>query len=119
MQFTQVAKALALGRRTKPRWLTIDRVPLHGREGDCACERPFPTWRAAGIKGVRTSPHTLRHSFAKAHVLNGGDAFSLQRMLGHADVSTTQKYVDRDLREVRRQHDAFGPLDRLGDKDGR
>ena len=73
--------------------------------------------RAAGIEGVRTSPHTLRHSFAKAHVLNGGDAFSLQRMLGHADVSTTQKYVDLDLREVRRQHDAFGPLDRLRERD--
>ena len=69
--------------------------------------------RAAGIEGVRTSPHTLRHSFAKAHVLNGGDAFSLQAMLGHADIASTQKYVGLNEREVRRQHDAFGPLDRL------
>lgn len=68
---------------------------------------------AAGIEGVRTSPHTLRHSMAKAHVLNGGDAFSLQVMLGHADISSTQKYVGLNEREVRRQHDAFGPLDRL------
>ena len=75
--------------------------------------------RAAHIEGVRTSPHTLRHGMAKAHVLNGGDAFSLQRILGHADISTTQKYVDLDLREVRRQHDAFGPLDRLGEREGR
>ena len=59
----------------------------------------------------------VRHSFAKAHVLNGGDAFSLQRMLGHADISTTQKYVDLNLREVRRQHDAYGPLDRLGERE--
>ncbi|EQD40379.1 integrase/recombinase, partial [mine drainage metagenome] len=73
--------------------------------------------RDARIEGVRTSPHTLRHSFAKAHVLNGGDAFSLQAMLGHADISTTQKYVGLDLRELRRQHDAFGPLDHIGDGD--
>lgn len=71
--------------------------------------------REAHIDGVRASPHTLRHSFVKAHVLNGGDAFSLQAMLGHADISTTQKYVGLDVRELRRQHDAFGPLDHIGE----
>ncbi|WP_244933533.1 tyrosine-type recombinase/integrase [Neobacillus mesonae] len=43
--------------------------------------------RKAGISNKRVSPHTFRHTGALFYIINGGDPFSLQKILGHSDMS--------------------------------
>jgi len=64
----------------------------------------------AGISGKKLGPHTLRHTFGRQYVVAGGDLVSLQRILGHASISTTRIYADLDLRDVVNQHRRFTPL---------
>ena len=67
----------------------------------------------AGIKGVRCSPHTLRHTAAVRFLRNGGDVFSLQRILGHASLEMTRRYCEMADADVKRAHLMASPVDNL------
>ena len=66
----------------------------------------------AGIPG-RCSPHTLRHTFARAYLVNGGDAFSQQRILGHTTLDMVKRYVALAEGDLVARHRAASPADRL------
>ncbi len=64
----------------------------------------------ADIKGVRCSPHTLRHTFAKLSVMNGAGIFELQKILGHSTMEMVKTYVNLYSSELNERHKEFSPL---------
>ena len=67
----------------------------------------------AGLGNRRVHPHLLRHTFATQFIRNGGDPFTLQRLLGHADLSTTMIYVNLAGRDLQEAQAKASPVDRL------
>ncbi|WP_430154200.1 tyrosine-type recombinase/integrase [Paenibacillus algorifonticola] len=67
----------------------------------------------ARIKGVHVSPHTFGHTFAKMYIMNGGDAFSLQKILGHTSLDIVRMYVNLFGTDISEKHDRHSPIENL------
>ena len=90
--------------------------PARGRSGHLPRERAALLLKrlavSAGLDPARFSPHVLRHAFASHLVDRGADLRSVQEMLGHADIATTEIYTHVEISRLRRLVEAHHPLAR-------
>jgi integrase/recombinase XerD len=94
------------------RWL----FPSHGRKGHLTRQRCGQLLKElavkAGLDPDRLSPHVLRHAFASHLLDHGADLRSVQQMLGHADIATTQIYTHVLSDRLRKLVETAHPLAR-------
>jgi len=104
--YLNLSRPLYAGKRTSPYLFLNHRGGRLSRMGFLKILRQCVA--LSGIKR-RVTPHTLRHSFA-THLLEGGaDLRSVQEMLGHASIVTTQIYTHVDREYLREVHRTFHP----------
>jgi len=72
----------------------------------------------AKLQGVRCSPHTLRHFFAVQYLRNGGDVFTLQKIMGHATLDMVRLYAQMADTDVQARHRLASPMDCMGQLPG-
>jgi len=77
--------------------------------GRLSRQRAWQMVNAASSSVTHASPHTLRHSCATHMVENGADLRTVQTILGHADISTTQIYTHVALDRIKSVHSKFHP----------
>ena len=82
-----------------------------GRLSARSVRRRFRKHLLAAAQQLDVSPHVLRHSFATHLLDRGADLRTVQELLGHASLSSTQIYTHVTLEQLRRQYEAGHPLE--------
>ena len=67
---------------------------------------------------LKTGVHLFRHTFAKKWILNGGDVFRLQKILGHSSMEIVREYVNMFNDDLKKDFDNFNPLEEFHKKSG-
>lgn len=91
-------------------FVTIDNTPITRRQVQ---DRIKHYGKMAGLKHIRVSPHTFRHTFAKMSIMNGANIFALQKILGHTTLEMVKRYVNMFSDEAALQHKKFSPVERF------
>lgn len=89
---------------------TRDGKPLSSNGIKCIIKR---LKTIMNFSDVRLSSHTFRHTFSKQFLLNGGDVFTLQRILRHESLTMTQRYVSIWGTALKEQNQKFNPLNKF------
>ena len=89
-------------------FLTLDGKPLTKNSVKMIFQRIAAK---SGVK--RLHPHLCRHTFATNYLINGGDVFSLQQILGHTTLEMVRRYITLASAQVTVAHRKFSPMDRL------
>lgn len=96
------------GQDIEPLFISEDRKPISYEGLKSAMQRYN---KSRGIN--KTGIHLYRHTFAKMCVMNGMDVFTLQKMLGHADLTTSRNYVEMYSEDLKIRFEDFSPLGNL------
>lgn len=67
--------------------------------------------KRAGVVGPQIHPQAFRHCFAVTYIRRGGDIYRLSRLLGHASITTTQRYLrSMGVDTINEGHQRLSPL---------
>lgn len=86
---------------------SYDGLPMHTRMFDKRLQK------YSRKSGIKVTPYDLRHTFAVLYLRNNGNAFTLQKTMGHADLSMTKRYIGLSLTDLKEQHKKASPLQNI------
>jgi len=111
--YLEVRERFIAGGKKTSQWLFPSRSKSGHLSRDVVARALKDLAVQAGITPSRVSPHVLRHSFASHLLAHGADLRSLQQMLGHADISSTQIYTHVLDERLKRLVESSHPLSHL------
>jgi integrase/recombinase XerD len=94
--------------RTEEVFLSEDGFSLRPRAVQSMLKR---LEKKANLSGIGVNPHRFRHTFAREFLVNGGNIFSLQKILGHSSLEVVKMYVNLMTNDILNQHRRFSPVD--------